>query len=126
MRTITSSALALIISGALIFSPAATAQDVLLKISTTLGEAKPVASERKVTAGSEVEIHSGAMYRIMLKTAVVSPTRAQFTCTVFEAASGAIVSVSTAMSLMGQKARFFRGSAAPSPGNLLVEVTPSL
>ncbi len=64
-------------AGLLSFSVGAAAQDVLLKVSTTVGAGEPRAAEHKVTAGSEVAIYSDSLYRVLVKPTVVSDAGVQ-------------------------------------------------
>jgi hypothetical protein len=112
--------------GMLAFSLSAVAQDVMLKINTTVGEGRPQASEHKIAAGTETAIHTDSMYRVMVKPTVVSATNVQLSFKVVDVASGETVSAPSILARVGQKASVAQGTEAPNPRNLHIDVTPSL
>lgn len=122
----TSVSMASLAIGVLAFSLSAVAQDVMLKINTTVGEGRPQASEHKIAAGTETAIHTGNVYRIMVDPTVVSATNVQLSFKVVDVASGETVSAPSIVARVGQKASVAQGTEAPHPKNLHIDVTPSL
>jgi hypothetical protein len=113
-------------AGLLSFSVGAAAQDVLLKVSTTVGAGEPRAAEHKVTAGSEVAIYSDSLYRVLVKPTVVSDAGVQLSLRVLDATSGELVGAPSMLAAVGQKATYSQGSQPTDPKNLRIDLTPSL
>ena len=126
MATTRSTLGALLALGLISISFSAVAQDVVLKISTKVGEEKPMASEHKIAAGTEAAIHTGNVYRVLVKPTVVSASSIQLSFKVLDAASGETVSAPMIAANVGQKASIAQGTEAPHPKNLHIDVTPSL
>lgn len=139
MATKTSISRTLLVAGMLSFSCAAMAQDVVLKIGVKVGEDRPQVSEHRIAAGTEVAIHTGAVYRIMVKPMVTSATSVQLYFKVLDAASGATVSGPMITAQVGQKATYMyrscpfdrqrclaQGTDAPHPEDIPMDVTKSL
>lgn len=116
------------------------AQDVVLTVSTTVGADKPQVSEHEVSAGTEVAIHTGALYRVMVKPTVKSATSVELAFRVLDAGSGEPVAAATIRAYEGKVATYTYGRCAASrqecvaqgleamdaSTKLQLDVTPSL
>jgi Flp pilus assembly secretin CpaC len=72
----TSVSMASLAIGTLAFSLSTVAQDVMLKIDTTVGEGRPQASEHKIAAGTETVSAPSIVARVGQKASVAQGTEA--------------------------------------------------
>lgn len=100
----------LAIGSLLVDSPLAFAQDVVLTVSTTIGDAKAQLKKHTVTAGKESPIYSGPLYRVLVTPTVATSEYVDLAFRVFNAASGELQAAPRVRAQIGKIASISSGT----------------